>query len=277
MSCKTGFNSFQLKLIALILMTFDHIHYFGSTITVMPAWLHILGRISAPLFLFILAQGMYYTSNRFKYLLRLYLASLLMAIGNILMNDYFPLPGNAVIINNIFATMFLCGIYICAIEWMAQGIKQKQSKAFSRGLLFFLLPIISTVLMLVLVTTQTDISAVRLLFIRSIALLIPSPLFVEGSVAWIVLGVAFYFLRSHKTGLTVFYSLLSLFFLYQAAADGITLVNLFVNNPQWFMIAALPFMLLYNQQKGRSMKYLFYLYYPLHIYVLALLAHLAAS
>lgn len=42
MSCKTGFNSFQLKLIALILMTFDHIHYFGSTITVMPAWLHVL-------------------------------------------------------------------------------------------------------------------------------------------------------------------------------------------------------------------------------------------
>ena len=276
MSCKTGFNSFQLKLIALILMTFDHIHYFGSTITVMPAWLHVLGRISAPLFLFILAQGMYYTSNRFKYLLRLYLASLLMAIGNILMNDYFPLPGNAVIINNIFATMFLCGIYICAIEWMAQGIKQKQSKAFSRGLLFFLLPIISTVLMLVLVTTQTDISAVRLLFIRSIALLISSPLFVEGSVAWIVLGVAFYFLRSHKIGLTVMYTLFCLFF-FSRIANSITLANPFGSDPQWFMIAALPFMLLYNQQKGRSMKYLFYLYYPLHIYVLALLAHLAAS
>lgn len=277
MSCKTGFNSFQLKLIALILMTFDHIHYFGSTITVMPAWLHVLGRISAPLFLFILAQGMYYTSNRFKYLLRLYLASLLMALGNSLMNRYLPLPGNAVVINNIFATLFLCGIYICAIEWIITGIKQKQIKSFSRGLLLFLLPIISTVLMLALVTTQTDMSAVRLLFIRGIMLLAPSPLFVEGSVAWILLGVAFYFLRSHKTGLTVFYSLLSLFFLYQAAADGITPVNLFVNNPQWFMIAALPFMLLYNQQKGRSMKYLFYLYYPLHIYVLALLAHLAAS
>jgi hypothetical protein len=38
------------------------------------------------------------------------------------------------------------------------------------------------------------------------------------------------------------------------------------------MIIALPFMLQYNEQKGRSSKWFFYLYYPAHIYVLAALA-----
>ena len=226
-----------------------------------------------------MAQGFYYTRSRQKYLLRLYIASVLMGLGNFVMNQYFPLPGTALVINNIFATLFLCGIYIWAIEFIVDGMKQKSGKSFGKGLLLFLVPIATTVLMLTLIGSQTtDISSVRLLLVRGLMLLAPSPLLVEGSVVWIGLGVGLYFLRNHKVGLSVFYAGVSLFFLLNAGLSvGFTMQNLFAQNPQWFMIAALPFMLLYNGQRGRSMKYFFYLYYPLHVYALTFLARALAS
>lgn len=46
---KNGLNGFQLKLLALIFMTFDHIAYMFSGIIHVPIWFHIIGRISAPL------------------------------------------------------------------------------------------------------------------------------------------------------------------------------------------------------------------------------------
>ncbi|WP_244856961.1 TraX family protein [Oceanobacillus sp. J11TS1] len=37
---------------------------------------------------------------------------------------------------------------------------------------------------------------------------------------------------------------------------------------QWFMIAALPLILLYNGKKGIGLKYFFYIFYPAHIIIL---------
>ncbi|MBQ5325778.1 MAG: TraX protein, partial [Oscillospiraceae bacterium] len=43
---------------------------------------------------------------------------------------------------------------------------------------------------------------------------------------------------------------------------------LFRHSIQWLQILALPVMLMYNGRKGMGLKYLFYIYYPLHIAVL---------
>ena len=37
---------------------------------------------------------------------------------------------------------------------------------------------------------------------------------------------------------------------------------------QYWMIMAIPFIWLYNGQRGRKTKVFFYLYYPLHMYLL---------
>lgn len=61
-----GLNGNQLKILALITMTCDHV---GKQL--LPDWtfLQILGRLSFPIFAYMIAEGCTYTKNRAKYLL----------------------------------------------------------------------------------------------------------------------------------------------------------------------------------------------------------------
>ncbi|MGO0861946.1 TraX family protein, partial [Clostridioides difficile] len=67
------------------------------------------------------------------------------------------------------------------------------------------------------------------------------------------------------------YVLMCMFIFVAMAGGDYSLKKSLLENYQWMMIASLPFMLLYNGEKGKSMKYLFYLYYPIHIYLLYIL------
>ena len=74
-----GVTSSDLKWIALGLMVLDHIHYiFGFTGWV-PEWFSMLGRLSAPLFLFCLAEGFRHTHDRRRYFAKVYGIHLLMS------------------------------------------------------------------------------------------------------------------------------------------------------------------------------------------------------
>ena len=42
----------------------------------------------------------------------------------------------------------------------------------------------------------------------------------------------------------------------------------FLNPIQLFMILAIPFILLYNGERGKENKWMFYIYYPLHMIIL---------
>ncbi len=61
-----GLTGFQLKLIGLFLMIFDHIHeMFGFTNNI-PVAFNWVGRIVAPIFIFMTVQGFIHTRNRKK-------------------------------------------------------------------------------------------------------------------------------------------------------------------------------------------------------------------
>ncbi|WP_461812080.1 TraX family protein [Faecalimonas sp.] len=65
---KIGLNSFQLKIIAVITMIIDHVGlFFFPQYTIF----RIIGRISFPIFAFLVVEGFYHTSNILKYMLRL--------------------------------------------------------------------------------------------------------------------------------------------------------------------------------------------------------------
>lgn len=75
-----GLNSNQLKLIAIVAMTLDHL-----TWTLWPGYsrewwvvlFHIAGRLTAPIMWYFIAEGYHYTRNLKKYALRLFFLALL--------------------------------------------------------------------------------------------------------------------------------------------------------------------------------------------------------
>lgn len=261
---KKGLSGSTLKLLALFFMTLDHIAYFVLPFNGVSLVFHWIGRLAAPLFIFMVAEGFYHTHSRKKYMFRLYSWSILMHLGNSLLNSILPHPEGQIIFNNIFTTMFLICIYCLGIDWLVKGFKTHSFKFGFLGILVMILPFISTGMIFYLINTPVNVSLLNVLMI-----LIPSPFLVEGGIIFIGLGVGFYLLRSSKKAIALFYTLFCiLYFFMTVNAASLNVENLLVINYQWLMFFALPFLYLYNGEKGKSMKYFFYIYYPLHSYVL---------
>lgn len=254
-------NNTVLKLIALVLMLIDHIAEFIPGI---PVWFHWLGRISAPVFMFCMIWGFYYTHDRKKYLLRMYGFGALMATLDLVFNSIFKEP-YMYIINNIFVTLFLIGV----IVWLMEYRRENKKKGTKLILAFAVGQVVSTALC-ILATTYIPLYGVGM-FVGAIT---GNLLFNEGSFIFVFLGVLLYFNKESKKSLSLAYGSFCVVYFLLTISAGFNIEALFLHNYQWMMIASLPFMLLYNGQKGKGMKYLFYVFYPVHIVVLFLIGNL---
>lgn len=223
MLIKKHLTTTDLKLIALLLMVVDHIHFFFAFTGLIPFWFVWLGRLSLPLFMFCLAEGFSHTRNRQQYLLRLFGAFLVMEVSRQLLMSALPRPDGFVLSTNIFGTMFLAAgaIYLLDKLWLHRN----------------------------------DLGRL-LLYGPLLLVLVPLMFFAEGGWAWVALGIVLYYTRSNRLAQAVDYVAFSL--LVWGAAPSC----------QWMMIFAVFFMMLYSGKKGRGYKYLFYIFYPLHIWVL---------
>lgn len=73
-----GLSSNTLKVIAIIAMTIDHLAWVGietyeQAETPSQIFLHVIGRLTAPMMIFFVAEGYYHTHNYLRYLYRLFL------------------------------------------------------------------------------------------------------------------------------------------------------------------------------------------------------------
>lgn len=79
-------NGFWIKIIAIISMTFDHVGYFlqphGNLHVVFDIF-RVIGRLSFPLFIFLLVEGVIHTKNTRNYFIRLSLLALAFLIGQL--------------------------------------------------------------------------------------------------------------------------------------------------------------------------------------------------
>jgi len=285
-SLRKGLNSFHLKIIALIFMTVDHIAVYVFMPLQVPVVAYEIfrgvGRIAAPLFLYIAINSAQYTRSKPKLILRLYAASAILGLINIVSSEILPL--GFFVNGNIFPTFMYTVLYIYLLENIVNALRNKRfihAICFVGGLLLTYLPfalykwshqgILTTFPVL-----RENISQVFLVQ-KVIGAILPNVFEVEYSLAFVLLGIIWYFVRNRKVqcGLFLLFSAFcfcvinNLFelpdMLYSSA-----MAYLFMGK-QYLMILALPFIFIYNNEKGRNAKWLFYIYYPAHQYLLLII------
>ncbi|MDD3192607.1 MAG: TraX family protein [Oscillospiraceae bacterium] len=263
-------SSFALKITALLLMLLDHIYQFFAFTGMIPIWFTWIGRLSAPIFYFCMAQGLAYTHSRKIYLARMYLFSVVMASGNLLLTAILPGAPSGDIPNNIFGSLLLGAVIIVCMEQMAKD-RQKGQLLW----MYFLGFELASFFIGDMLTRAGQTVAAQILRI-----LVPTPLTVEGGVFFVLLGPLFYYFRLSKKKTAMMYLVFSLGLCLTSSiawyALGMSVWDAFFRvQYQWMMVFALPFFWCYNGKKGKySLKYLFYLFYPLHIWALYALSTL---
>lgn len=209
---KSGFNSFQLKCIAIITMLIDHI---GAILFPAEIGFRIIGRLSFPIFCFLLVEGFYHTGNVKKYMIRLGIFALISEIP-------YDLAFRNVFLEfqrqNVFFTLLL-GI---ALMYMLQ----RTNRTYVR---------ICYILLAMWTALQTGMSY----DCRGILLIMIYYVCRNNIAAKVVLGGAW---------------------------------NLLWTGVQQFgVLASIP-IALYNGEKGKSMKYVFYVFYPVHLLILYIIS-----
>lgn len=122
---KIGLNSFQLKILAIVTMIIDHIGLFFFPEYI---FFRIIGRISFPIFAFLIVEGFYHTSDIRKYMFRLGIFAVISEVPFDLLTTgkFFDLRHQ-----NVFFTLLIGVILLYSYE--------KQYSTFSRVSTVFLI------------------------------------------------------------------------------------------------------------------------------------------
>ena len=276
-----------LKIIALILMTIDHI---GSMLFPDVMWLGYIGRLSAPIFIFCITEAMRHTHDQKKYLIKLFGFSLITTfLFYAAMMVNFCMMGEMHRIGlNVTGLLFQGALLIYIIE----AVRQKKDK-------WQILLVIYVIYQLMMKLLYTPI--LQHDFGYEVWLVGPlSSIYSGGGILWIALFLVFYYSKQRMAINYIIYCVLfwfvrvSMIFakigvrlefygskyglkiisdIYQFIFRGILGLNTrfpisYGSDYQWLMVFSVIFIMLYNGQYGKGMKKLFYVYYPLHIIVL---------
>lgn len=141
------------------------------------------------------------------------------------------------------------------------------NKSIFIGLGIIILPVILSIPVLLLGTMlggEGEISPVLTQVFAIVMLMIPNLFTVEGGIFMVLLGLIFYIFRTNRKVQFLVLIILS-FLAFYTNRTGV----------QWMMVFAIIPIYFYNGEKGRGDKNFFYIFYPVHIYILYIVASLS--
>ncbi len=250
-----GISGFILKMIAVLTMLIDHMaavvlaeELFYSPAKLLESgyyrqWLalyelmRIIGRMAFPIYCFLLVEGFLHTRSALKYAQRLFLFALVSEVP-------FDLAFNRtwwdMSYNNVFFTLLLGLFVMIGIRWAEERFRPRSAEGWKHW---------------------------RDLFIRSAAVMtvVLAGMFIAEDILCTDYGAggvaaiaALYLLREHRIA---------------AFTAAVLLLVLLCSGDEIAALLMLVPVYLYNGTRGRQMKYAFYVFYPVHLLILAGIAH----
>ena len=270
---KNGLDGTQLKTIALALMVLDHIHYFFEFTGCIPTVFNMLGRLSAPLFLFCTVEGFAHTHDRRRYFIRIWgIGTAMAALEFFMMYGGWLRRGDGFYPQNaIFQDLMLLCIVWQGIDWLRERKWGRGVAAIAAvaGWPFVIVAFLSAFPQIQQMPWASTI--------MSFVITSPLPLWTnitDGGWSFLLGGALLYALRGRRKvqltvwALVIFLCDFALTFGMACRQEGFVWTQMFTTYYEWFGVFAALLMLLYNGQRGSGHKQLFYWFYPAHVYLL---------
>lgn len=238
-------NSNQLKLIAIIAMTVDHIAWAmfdGYPTALLPLVMHIIGRLTCPIMCYFIAEGYHYTRNINKYTFRLFAFAIVSHFAYIFAsNDFVDFRS---FIPFYYGNFLNQTSVMWSLAWglvMLRIADSKRIKSIYKVLL---------VILICIITLPSDWSCIAALCIMAIG---TNRGDFRKQMSWMIFYVALYSL---------------VYFFAIDKAYGVL---------QMGVVLSIPVIAMYNGKRGKNpkinkfMKWFFYIFYPAHLFVIGLI------
>lgn len=238
-------NANQLKLIAIVAMTIDHLAWMlfpGYPRDWLPLLMHTVGRITCPIMCYFIAEGYYHTRNVERYTLRLFAFAVIShfayrfaAMDFAGWQSFIPFFDGNILNQTSVLWPFAWGLVMLRVVHSPR-VRQDWVKVL--------------VFLICLITFPSDWSCVASLCILAMG---TNRGKFKVQMGWMVFYVSIYAL---------------VYFFFIDRVYGIL---------QLAVVLAIPILWLYNGRRGKNsavMKWLFYLYYPMHLGVLGCVRYL---
>lgn len=237
MDYKKGLSAYELKVIAIVAMTVDHIAWMWvPTASLLGQCMHIIGRITAPVMCYLLVEGYIHTHNIRRYTLRLGIFAVISAFPFYFFERCAGMNTGSIPSLGMIYTLFLALIVLRVYDSRRLHGWKKSAVIFVLFLLSFMgdWAGIGVIWPLVMYIYKDDKKA-QLRLLSYTALLFASLLALDGTVG------------------NMSYPYIAVF--------------------QFGMLLAVPVIASYNGRLGgkRCGKWFFYVYYPAHLIIIALL------
>ncbi|MCL2301258.1 MAG: conjugal transfer protein TraX [Firmicutes bacterium] len=233
-----GLSGSALKLIAIVAMTVDHATWVflpGYRTDALTLALHIIGRLAAPTMMFFIAEGYYHTRDVKKYAGRMLLFALVSHFGYGLLFNKNLVPFRVIAPNQ---TGILWGLSMGLIALAVY--KSERLRAWQKW------PLIGLCLLAAY----------------------PANWSTPAAAAVLLMGIFRGNFKKQMLGMTLCVAV-------YAAIYVLTIQPLY-GLLQMTVVLAIPLLYSYNGRRGaggKAMKWLFYVYYPAHMFILAFVKH----